>query len=746
MDHADDDTGAVRMVPALCRICTSYCPIVVEVVDGKPVKVTGDRDAPLYDGYTCPKGRALPEQHIGDARLLHSLKRRCDGDHAPIASDLAMDEIAKRLGDLIARHGPRCVALYMGTGAVSFWPVAGIAVGWMDAIGSPMFFTANTIDKPGAQIAQAAHGTWPAGHPPFEAAEAWLLVGVNPIISKSGGFPPNNPGRRLKEAVKRGMKLIVIDPRRTETAQKAHIHLQPLPGEDPAILACLINVIISEGLEDTEFIRDNTEGITRLADRVRAFTPDYVSRRADVPAELLVEAARLLARASYAGVGCGTGPSFATHGSLTEYLASCITTICGHWLRAGDRLSRPNVLLPAFHPKAQALPPFALSGGGERMRSRDLEANASGMPTAALSDEILWDGPDRIRALFCLAGNPVMAWPDQKRAVEALSSLELLVTNDIEMTETARLSHYVIASKLTLETPSTSVLVEAIKYYGHSRGIEGAYGRYAPRVVDPPQGADVIEDWAFYWGLARRLRVPLSLYCGFGMGEHVDAPADVVPLDMEVMPTSDDIVAASVRQSRIPLEAIKRYPHGHIFEDIDVRVAPADQGSTARLDLGNTVMMTELTDVLSGPSVCARLAGEFPMLLIPRRTNRFMNSHGRKNPMLVHGGSTNPAFMHPADLHELHLQDGDVASIESEFGAIRAIAMADETMRPGTVAITHGFGGPPDEPDSPHDTGCAIGRLLRADTEYDVITGIPRMGAVPIRVSRFEEALEGISG
>lgn len=730
--------GPTGIFPALCRVCTSYCPILVEVVDGRPVKVTGDPDAPLYEGYTCPKGRALPQQHTGPARLLHCLRRQADGSHRKIHSEQALDEIAERIAEMIDRHGPRSVALYMGTGSVSFWPISGIAAGFMQAIESPMFFTSNTIDKPGAQIAQAAHGTWPAGHPPFEAAEAWLLVGVNPLISKSGGFPPNNPGRRLKEAVGRhGLKLIVIDPRRTETARRAHIHLQPLPGEDPAILACLLNVILSEGLHDAGFVAAHAANLDVLKAHVAPFTPDMVSRRADVPRDALIEAARTLARARYAGGGCGTGPSFATHGSLSEYLTSCISTVCGHWSRAGDKVSKPNVLLPAHTPRAQPLPPFALTGGGERMRARELEYNASGMPTAALSDEILWEGEDRVRALFCLAGNPIMAWPDQGRAYEALSSLELLVTSEVEMTETARLSHYVMASRLSLETPSTSVLVEAIKYYGHSRGIEGPYARYSPRVVAPPAGSDVIEDWETFYGLARRLGRPLSLFSAFGMGKHLEAPHDIAPLDMEHKPTTEEIVALSVRNSRVPLETVKRYPHGHMFDEIEVSVAPADPDCVARLDLGNATMMEELVQVVARP-IKARIDGHRPFLLIPRRANRFMNSNGRQTAPLVAGEPYNPAFLHPDDMRKLEVTQGDLVRIASDHGWIAAVAEADDGLRPGLVSITHCFGGAPGD-DRPREIGCNVGQLLRSDVEFDPITGIPRMGAVPVSLERMAD-------
>ncbi|WP_049785991.1 molybdopterin-containing oxidoreductase family protein [Sphingobium chlorophenolicum] len=309
--------------PSICRLCTAYCPIQVTVENGRATKVTGNPRAPLYGGYSCPKGRALPDQHYGEQRLLHSLKRGPDGFGA-IPSDRAMDEIAERLAAIIAEHGPRSVALYVGMGLVPFAASTAIAAGWLNGIGSPMFFTAGSIDKPGILIALAHHGMWQAGQPQFDTADAWLLVGINPVISKSPGFPGQNPGRLLKDMERAQAKLIVINPRVTETAKRAHIHMQARPGEDAAILAGMIRIILTEGLEDKDFVAANTQGVAALRDAVEPFTPACVAGRADISEDDLRAAARIFAAARNAGVSCGTGPSFATHSTLTEYLALCL--------------------------------------------------------------------------------------------------------------------------------------------------------------------------------------------------------------------------------------------------------------------------------------------------------------------------------------------------------------------------------------------------------------------------------------
>ncbi len=726
--------------PSLCRLCLAFCPILVTVENGRAVKVTGDPDAPLYDGYTCPKGRALPEQHYAPSRLLHSLKRGQGGVHHRIATSEAVDEIAARVREIVDRHGPRSVALYFGTGVTPFMGVVSVAYAWLSALGSRMMFSVNTIDKPGMQIAQALHGTWQAGHPSFESADAWLLVGTNPVISKTGGFPPNNPGMRLKEAVnERGLKLVVIDPRVTEAARRAHIHLQCKPGEDPSILAGLINVIIAEKLYDADFVAENAEGFDVLAQHVSAFTPQRVAERASIERDKLIDAARVIARSKYCGAFCGTGPSFATHGSLTEYLMVCLTTLCGHWAREGQTLQKPNVLLPPYVGRAQALPPFAAWGGGESLRVRGLGANVSGLPAAALADEILLEGAGQIKALFCLAGNPMMAMPDQQRTFQALKSLELLVTNDLEMTATAKLSHYVIASKLTLETPGTTQILEALKYVGHSRGLDQPYARYAPKIVDPPAGSDVVEDWEFYFRLAQRMGLSLKIANVYGMGQHIEAPAEITSLNMENSPTTDELLELMHKASRVPLSEVKKYPHGHVFEEVQEAILSRSPSHTARLDLGNTIMMAELDEVLS-ESVPPGVAGDiqsdaYPFLLIPRRMNQFVNSHGRNNPKLAGSKPYNPAYMHPSDLERLGIASGEIVRIQSQHGEILGIAEADRSLRPGLVSMAHCFGVNPDEVQDPRKDGGSVARLLRADCEYDPITGIPRMGALPVAIA-----------
>jgi anaerobic selenocysteine-containing dehydrogenase len=225
------------------------------------------------------------------------------------------------------------------------------------------------------------------------------------------------------------MQLVVIDPRRTETAKRAAVHLQLRPGTDAVLLAGLIHIILAEGLLDVDFVAANAVGLDALRDGVAGYTPGFVAGVADVPVDRLLTAARIFGSGKRGGVVCSTGPSFSTHSNLSYYLALCLNTLCGRWAREGDKAPNPNVMLPAFQPRAQPYAPYPVVSD-RPMRVHGLMENASGVPTAALADEILLDGDGQIKVLLCLGGNPVLAWPDQEKTEAALRKLELLVVLD----------------------------------------------------------------------------------------------------------------------------------------------------------------------------------------------------------------------------------------------------------------------------------------------------------------------------
>jgi anaerobic selenocysteine-containing dehydrogenase len=724
--------------PTICRFCFNACGVVVDFADGAPVRVRGDADDPVYQGFICIKGQQLLEARDHPDRLLHSMKRDADGAHRPIASQSAFDEIAERIAEIRERYGARAIATYAGTFSVANPATGAVATAWMKGLRSRMMFNSNTIDQPGKAVAQALHGAWMAPCHDFASARVALLVGANPLVAMSGGLPQGNPGRFLTDALERGLHLIVIDPRRTELASRAQIHIQPRPGYDAEILAAMLRVIFDARLQDAAFLEEHVTGLEALQRAVRPYLPERVGLRAGVSPEQIVDAARCFAEAGRGVASAGTGPNMSGHGTLMEYLLLCLNTVCGRWLRAGEHMANPGTLVPQFPAKAQAFGPYRAYGFGEPLRVRGLANTAAGMPTAALADEILMEGDGRVRALISIGGNPVAAWPDQLKTIEAMKKLDLLVQIDIKMSATAKLADYLIATKVPLEMPGLTLMQDFLSMYSQGFGYPVAYGRYTPALLDTPEGSDLVEDWELFYETAKRLELelrvkPVSL-TGPGQG-------DPVVLDFTRKPTTDDLCEMLTNGSRIALADVKARPHGGVFPEPAVTVEAKDPGWEGRLDVGNSDMLRELGELAQShqqaTTVDANDGAEsgFPYRLISRRLMTAYNSSGRDLPRLRTKWAYNPAFMNPADLARLGLQSGDLVEIRSDHAAIFGIVEPDETVREGLVSMSHSFGDVPEHDGEVASIGSNTGRLTPVDRDYDRYTGLPRMSNIPVRVT-----------
>jgi anaerobic selenocysteine-containing dehydrogenase len=723
----------------ICRACHAQCGLLVDMEDGKPVKIRGDKNNPVYFGYSCIKGRELGAYHSLPTRLLHSQKRQPDGSHSPIASETAMDEIAAKVRALIDAHGPRSVAIYIGTHGYNNFPANAFGTAFLDAIGSPMLFSSVTIDQPGKGIAIALHGPWLAGVAPVDDCDVILLVGSNPIASMNGGLGLN-PARRLHEGKKRGMKLIVIDPRLTDVAEEADIHLQCKPGEDPTILSGLIRVLLVEGLYDKAFVEAEAINLEALRRHVEPFTPDYVQERTDIPAERLVAAARMFAggRPGRGGVSCGTGPNMSGRGNLTEYLGKVLLTLGGYWLREGTVIANPGVLIEKPPAIAGTPGPLPAWGFGEKLRVKGFTDTITGLPTAALADEILMEGEGQVKALFVIGGNPMMAWPDQLKAFEAMKKLELLVCIDPHMSATGKLSDYVIAPTLPFEFQTATALQEMLGSVGTGWGFFEPYAQFTPALMDPPAGSDVIDDWALFFGVCQRIGAPMRIKPNSILDKRKAAEM-ATPLDMSRKPTPDEVWRAIMNGAPVPFDEVKEKGRaGHVFDRPEVRVQPKPEDWSGRLDVGNAIMMAELAEV-AGENFRTNF-GMYTHRVISRRMSDVLNSCWHDDDKLLRRYRYNPAFMNPDDMDRLGLAQGDVVEIESARSSIMGVVEPAEDVKSGCISMTHAWGANPDEDQNPYLVGGNTGRLTSTDELYDPYTGIPRMSTIPVNVRKVADS------
>ena len=705
---------------SFCRFCHAACPVDVDVeIDPTSarevaVAVRGVPEDPIFGGYTCIKGRQLPDQHHAPGRLRTALVRDARGTLVPIGLEAAYDDIAARLADIIERHGPRAVASYTGTGAFQNSLSMPTTAAFHAAIGSESFYTSVTIDQPAHATARLRMGTWEAGWHSVTTSDVLLAIGYNPLVSSygpSGGLQGTNPLVTLRRRQADGMKLIVVDPRRSELASFADIHLAVRPGEDPTLLAGLLHVIVREELHDQEFCARWTDGLDALADAEAGFTPTMVAARCQVDADDVVRAARVFAAGPRGSAGTGTGPNMAPHSTLTEHLTLCLNAVCGRVNRAGEHLESGHFLVPGDTRRAQVVPPSNPTPGPAH-RMGGLHGLPGEMLTPLLADEILTPGAGQVRALVVCGGNPVVAFPDQARTMEALADLELLVVIDHRLTPTAELAHYVVPTRLEFERADVATVMD--------RRFPAPYVSYTPAVL-APQG-ELASEWEFFAAMAARLGVTLTL------------PGGPLPLDG----SADDemVLDLTYARGRMSTSEIRRRA-GTVAADRPVVVVEADPDARARLALAPADVVGELAEVRAESTGAEVLAGfeaeTYPFRLVSRRLKHVLNSLGRELPGLARVGTTNFAYLHPDDLDALGVADGELLDISSPTGSVTAVAQRSDTVKTGVISMAHSWGAGLVD-DDVRTQGSPTNRLCTTRSGTDRLNAMAVQSAIPVRV------------
>ena len=490
--------------------------------------------------------------------------------------------------------------------------------------------------------------------------------------------------------------------------------------------------MIRQGHVDQDFVRENADGFAALRAEVGPFTPDVVARRAGIEADQISRAADLFGSASKGSVTAGTGANMSGWSNISEYLVLCLNTICGRFRRAGDRVENPGVLTTRRDFKAQPMPPYPVDGFGKPLRSRpDLPPAVCGLPTSALADEILLEGEGQIKALITIGGNPMRAWPDQIRTRAALEALDLHVCVEPRLTDTAQLADFVLAPKLPLETPGCTLSTENLFTVSPALGYTERYGQYAPPIAEPPPGSDLQEDWEFFYGLAQRMGLDLTVSAGVFPIMGVDTPT--TRLDMQNKPSSEEILDLVTKDSWTPLDTLRQNPGKVLFDDFaPVHVLPRDEGNTARLNVGSALMFEELHD-FAGIDRFERAS--FDYRLISRRMSNTFNSVGTDIASLTDRYGTNPAFMHPDDLEAEGFSRGDLIQVASPHGEVEAVAWPDKDLRRGLVSMCHCWGADPKAGSDVRKVGINTGLLISVKEDCGRFSGIPLMSGLPVKVA-----------
>ena len=709
-----------REVTSFCRVCSAGCGTRLKIDhNDRIVDIRGDNDQPMTRGYVCFKGLQAEEAHHGPARLLHPLKRQPDGSFKEIPLEQALDEIAEKMRPYYERGDKDALALFTGNGVGPCPSAHGMHFSFMASLGSSAHYTTITIDQSAKIVSFERLGGWMAGVPSIEQSDVALLFGANPKVSHiCVGLVTAEPTPRIKAATQRGLNMIVVDPRRNETARFASLVLQPLPGQDPAIVGAIIRIILDEGWYDREFTDRfaAADGLAALRTTVEPLTEEYVEKRAGLEPGQLRKAAEMFARDNKRGAAfTATGPSMSPHSNLSQHLVDCLNVICGRFRRAGDQVAvdmynpEQPIYAEAISPPRswQSIAPGRIRGvgllGGERL-------------TATLPEEILTPGKGQIRCLISGGANPVNSVPDTRRMIEALKDLDLYVAIDPYMTPSAKYAHYILPPKMQYERPDLPLTLPGFSLFSDN------WMQYTPALVAPPADSEVCDDWYPFWAIAKRLGFPINYV------NKAELPTDAAP-------TTDELLEIRMRGAPVSLEEIKRYASGHIWELESALVQPARAEAEGRFDLMPDDVVLEMQQFLELPVRAGEIISRgkpFTHLMSSRRMPDVFCSNGNQLDSTLKRTPFNPAYMHPDELKAIGISDGATIRVTSDHGSIYAIAREDGDVRPGVVSMA--WGGDSAEPDADWDGAANVNFLIACDRDVEEINAMPRMSAIPVNL------------
>lgn len=662
-----ETSGSAAQQRSFCRICAAACGIIVETDGTAVLRVRGDVDHPVSMGYTCAKGRALPELHHRADRLssprLHGSK---------VSWGEALDDLAGTLMSVRSEVGPDGVGLYLATG-LAYDSAGQVACGLsMAAMGSSSFYTAATVDNAPVLVAAEQVTGNAMMNPVWESHRGGLLllVGSNPVVSHGYGTTLADPVRRLREHRERGGRIVVVDPRRTETAAHADVHIAGRPGSDVILLAALARELLISGADQRELASHCLpEEVDSLRSALHPFTVDAAAVAVGVDRALIEQLLDDLRSAPRrVAIFCGTGTTMARDGVLVEWLRWVLLILTGSLdVEGGMRFNRgavnrlrPPRVIPEFQPGPSSRP--------------DLPRVAGQVPAVAMVDEI---EAGRLRALLIAGGNPLSAFPEPARLRDALRMLDALVVMDVAESEMTELATHVLPVTSQLERADLT-LAEQVAFRSGMQFTEA--------VVAP--GEDRRPVWWVLASLLRRL--------------DLDILAGASPDGL------DDRTFLSGLLTHGPLDEA---------EVLDAGPAGVDLAPTYGW-VREEFLLDGCWRIAPGPFIerLARHVGpEVGMVLVPRRENAWSNS------VHIAGDGAEPiALVNPEDAAAAGVGHGNWAAISSDHGSMVVTVAIEPTIRRGTVSVTHGH------------PGASPGLLISGTTDVDPLTAMPWASGLPI--------------
>ncbi|MEV1494049.1 molybdopterin oxidoreductase family protein [Pseudomonas aeruginosa] len=646
-----------------CHLCEAICGLAIETESdegGVPRirSIKGDPQDSFSRGHVCPKAVALQDIQDDPDRLRQPL-RRVGSEWQPIGWDEAFALVASRLGEIRERHGNDAVAVYQGNPSVHNYGLMTHSNYFLGLLKTRNRFSATSVDQlPHHLVSQQMYG-----HgllipiPDIDHTDFMLVLGGNPLASNGSIMTVPDVEKRLKALKARGGRLVVVDPRRSETAAIADRHLFIRPGQDAALLLGILNTLFEENLGRPTPLP--VDGLERVREAVAAFDAESMSARCGVPAESIRQLARDFAAAERAVCYGRMGVSTQAFGTLCQWLVQLINLVTGNLDRVGGALCT-----------SPALDLVASTSGGHfgRWRSRvsGLPEYGGELPVAALAEEILGEGEGQVRALVTVAGNPVLSTPNGRRLEQALDGLEFMLSIDLYINETTRYADLILPPTAPLEHDhyDTTFNVFAVRNVT----------RFNEAVLPRPEGA--LHDWEIFVGLARAFAARNGLEL-----KPTLEPQQMIDLGLRAGAYGDR------SEHRLSLATLREHPHGIDLGPLWPTLAPRLKTADQRIQAAPPLFVDDLQRFAAQP-----LPASDQLLLIGRRHVRSNNSWMHNYHRLVKGKPRHQLLMHPRDLEGRGLVDGQRVRVRSRVGSVEVEVAASSEMMPGVVSLPHGWG------------------------------------------------------
>ena len=636
-----------------CNLCEAICGVEITHEDGKILSIVGDKLDPFSRGHICPKALALKDIYEDRDRLRRPVKK-IEGSWKEIGWEEAFDETARRLRDIQDRYGREAVGVYQGNPSVHNLGTILNSRELLKALKTRNNFSATSVDQLPHHFASWAM----FGHqflipvPDIDRTKYFLIMGANPLASNGSLMTSPDIINRLNAIKARGGKIILIDPRRTETARVADEHHFIRPGTDAFLLLAFINVLFAEGLVDLGKLAGFTDRVEKLREVSSRRSLEDAERFTGISAANIVELAREFA-ASGAAVCYGRiGLSTQRFGGLCQWLINAINILTGNFDRPGGAM----FTTPAFDLLMAAK-------GGEihdrwRSRVRGLPEFMGELPVAAMAEEMLTEGDGQIKALVTSSGNPVLSTPNGRQLDAALEKLEFMVSIDFYINETTRHADIILPPVTNLESSHYDIVFNTFAVRNTAK--------YSPPLLK--KAPDAKHDWEIFQELVHRLN---------GGGDMQPQPPEV-KLGMGLM----------FGKHGLSLEKLGQNPHGIDLGELQPCLPERLQTSNKRIDLAPSVLVADVDRLMTTLAENS----EYPFSLIGRRHLRDCNSWMHNYEVLVKGKNRCTVMINDEDAASLGLTSGQIVTVSSRAGSVALPCEITNNIGLGVVSIPHGYG------------------------------------------------------